>query len=380
MKLLSNFYLLCRVVIICHVLLCISTQAGCSHENPVEHARPTVGAKPEAVYRFTDGQWNGFIDRNGHIVLEPSYDIADYMGHGFWFLADPISSAAGSPQLAARAIMSPYGEMLYTTDQRILRRAHIKEGLIALVLEEDGLTLVGERNGFAFPPDAIDFGGSLCESRVAVSNGEHWGYANWQGDVVIPYQFERVTEFSEGRAFVQQTDGLFSCIDRDGAIVFTLNDNTIVDASPYREGLARIAREVDGEIRIVLIDPKGEQAIEEEFQLVGEFANGCAAASPLGSESFGLINHDGMWITEPKYFGVGHRTTPMTYGRIGFIESADRPCRGGYLDQNGNEVIVFESVHSIGRFHHGAALVRTPDWFGLIDVHGEWIWSKSLED
>lgn len=118
---------------------------------------------------------------------------------------------------------------------------------------------------------------ALAEDRLVpfaqeTAKGEHWGYKDAAGVVVIPPKFILAREFSaEGLAAVANEDE-WLLIDRRGRVLVRpfVTDN---GPDPFREGRARFVS--DG--KFGFFDAFGRVVIPPRFDFAKPFANGLAA-------------------------------------------------------------------------------------------------------
>ena len=70
--------------------------------------------------------------------------------------------------------------------------------------------------GFIYGDPDEEYGSfGITDDLIAVSHDNKWGYINKSGKVVIPYTYDRVMRFSDGKAFVQLGDEKYY-IDKNG--------------------------------------------------------------------------------------------------------------------------------------------------------------------
>lgn len=185
-----------------------------------------------------DGKW-GFISKNGEFQVKPSFDDALPFHEGLaavkneggdWGFIDkkgklvvPFRGASGFP---------------------------FSEGLSASVERGKSSSLIN-RNGEVSVTfkDGVTPSGSFSEGLIAVSvsgddksGKKRRGFADRNGNVVVPLEFESVYDFHEGLAAVKK-DGKYGFIDKSGNLKipynFTISEGEFLQAPPiFSEGLA----------------------------------------------------------------------------------------------------------------------------------------------
>ncbi|MCR4932544.1 MAG: WG repeat-containing protein [Bacteroidales bacterium] len=205
-----------------------------------------------------------------------------------------------------------------------------------------------------------------------------WGFANANGDIVIPCKWDNVWYFREGLAKVVEGIGSkarYSYIDRKGNEVIPLN--TPFHPGDFHEGLAYVSKWFD----YGFIDKNGKLVIpiiwkEAYDKNQFDFKEGMAA----------VMDKNNRWVYIDKNGDV----------KIEWKISSDRSCiaynfseglaqvkdsKGwGFIDKNGRLVIPCQ-WESAGGFSDGLASVRdNNDNYGYIDKSGRLvipcIWKK----
>lgn len=120
-----------------------------------------------------------------------------------------------------------------------------------------------------------------------------WGYCNAKGDIVVAPQYEYVSSFSEGRAYVKYNE-CYYYIDTEGNVI---SHGKITFANPFREGLAAC---VDAETgKMGFIDTNGRWTIAPEYDALGSFwfSNGTCTIYEIDGYVT-IINRNGAIICE----------------------------------------------------------------------------------
>ena len=182
------------------------------------------------------------------------------------------------------------------------------------------------------------------------------GYADLNGNIVIPQKFDTVYPFSEGLALViteSKTDGSTTPVKKAGFIDKTGNyviepkfDYQILfDHSTYQnfnsinsfsDGVAMIGiRDENGNAKCGYIDKTGEYIIEPQFEAANDFKNGIASVKKDGK--WGYINKQGEAILPIEYEAA--YGTDGTYFTVG--KTVGETVKYGVVDADGTTVLPF---------------------------------------
>ena len=293
---------------------------------------PLIEPDGSPLFVVTVNGKDGFIDRDGKIVIEPAFEkaypfsdgLAAVRKRGAWGFIDTQGRVVIEPQFVS---VGPFSDGLAIFEDK--RRAN-KKGYIdkfgKVVIEPRFDAAADFRNGVAKVGFATLRGkllswfadiGVECDSKFIDRTGEivpepppqHFatgdpgelipfrkghsaGYLNAQGEVVIAPQFEVASAFSEGLACVGKR-GLFGYIDTRGEWVISPRFQHV---NGFSDGLAGVPL---GENGWGFIDRAGEEVIPGKFSWVyGGFRHGIAEVAFDGKQ--GYINKKGEWIWEPS--------------------------------------------------------------------------------
>jgi WG containing repeat len=211
-----------------------------------------------------------------------------------------------------------------------------------------------------------------------------FGYINEQGKIVIPAQFARADDFSEGLAGVR-IDGKYGMIDQKGNIVIKPQYEFIFQ---FKNGQAKF---LESGGRIGIIDRTGKiikaATIDQnpaamqtpisdgKFREGRNFSEGLARITgstnnqnPQAKDKYGYVNQQGVEVIKPQF----------DYAADGFHEGlAWVVINGklGYIDKHGKIVISPQFINHggccNGDFHQGLARVHQNRKSGYIDKQGK---------
>ena len=200
-----------------------------------------------------------------------------------------------------------------------------------------------------------------------VSLNDKYGFADGNGNIVIPLKYDDAKDFSEGLASVK-LNGKWGYIDKSGNEVIPLKYN---EADNFSEGLAAV--KLDGKRGILdrkcgFIDKNGNVVIPFKYDDAEDFSEGIAIVKLdgkcgiLGPSKCGFIDKSGNEVTPLKYDLAGDFSEGLARVKLN--------GKYGYIDKGGNEVIPFK-YDSAGDFSEGLALVELNGKYGFIDKSGK---------
>lgn len=233
---------------------------------------PTAPVKPknllfcpgDAIFPVVVSGKMGFIDGAGKIVIEPRFEVKDFMEDASGF----CEGMAIIPQGEKRGFIDKTGTMIIPA--QFDEALSFSEGFAAIKIRGKW-GYIDKSGGVALAPQFED-AGSFSEGLAKISLRSKWGFIDSKGKIVIKPTFREVGDFSEGLASIRNQDGQLGFIDRTGTIV---------------------------------INPKYEPASGGWVGLEGllrspyVFAEGLAAVNYNGS--WGFINKAGRMVIKPRF-------------------------------------------------------------------------------
>ncbi len=277
------------------------------------------------VYRAGDNRKAGFIDPSGEWVIEPRFRSAKSFSDGRAAAMDPKTRLWGYLDRTGAWAIPP----------TFMRATPFSEGRATVEVARDrGASIdVTGRIVFSFPPGAdVRDPPEFAEGLMPLDLGDRVRYVDRDGLTVIegPWKFGR--GFSEGLAPVRHDD-VWSFIDRSGKIVAT--DFTF--AWGFCEGLAAVTPR--GQEKTGYIDQAGEMIIPPTFERPGCFREGLAQIDAEGK--VGYIDRAGAWAIAPTWDDPQSSAGYFRGGRamVGRRDAEGRLSRG-YIDRAGE--VIFE--------------------------------------
>ncbi len=213
-----------------------------------------------------------------------------------------------------------------------------------------------------------------------------WGYCDRRGKIVIPSQFEKAYDFSDGLAMVHK-GGKVCYINQQGEVVCQPPEGFAASSAFFSEGLAVFDDGGRRSGRSGYFDREGRIVISPQYDDARSFSEGMALVNigavpddgPVGGcvgGRWGFIDKTGRQVVRPKFAWADSFSEGLAVVRI---------QRGyAYIDKTGSTVFTIEReskngwIEAAGRFSEGLARVGigTPDsavrW-GFVDKTGKFV-------
>lgn len=255
----------------------------------------------EKVYPFSEGlaavqinqKW-GFIDSAGRVVIEPQFTVAASFSSGRarvrsrsytdpWAYIDTSGNIAIEPQFdCAEDFRNGVARVgMETTQSKTLSRiADVGMGCDYKFIDRTGKTIP--------KPAPEDYATGKANELIRFTEKGLVGYVDATGKVVIKPQFIAGSDFSEGMAGVCKGD-VFGYIDRTGRFVITPQFQF---ANRFSAGLAAVRQPGD---KWAFIDPQGETVLPAQYDWVYDgFRDGIARVAVDGRVRY--IDKKGDWV------------------------------------------------------------------------------------
>ena len=222
---------------------------------------------------------SGVIDKNNNILVPIVFEDA-YPFVGEWALIiKKDTKKANFINKEGRYLLNEdadqcegffgeYAYIKYNTDYYIIDQKNTVfrklNGTPIAYLNTNNLFLLDSNNTQyiynADKDECIEINGEILDERgfqeglIAIKrNDGKWGFSDSELNIVIPFMYDSVQRFNEGRSWVKQ-DGIYKLIDKTNTCYYTGN---LLSASPFSEGLSAIKSDTGwgfidrfGEIRL----------------------------------------------------------------------------------------------------------------------------------
>ncbi|MDF1696315.1 MAG: WG repeat-containing protein [Saprospiraceae bacterium] len=180
-----------------------------------------------------------------------------------------------------------------------------------------------------------------------------WGYVDVFGNEPIPARFRTVGTFTEGIAVVQDLNGHFHLLEKNGQpITDSLHYNEVKN---FSEGMAVYS---DG-LNFGFLNQKGKIAIEAEYSYATAFTNGMSIVQKNGK--FGIINQKNDKVIPIEY----DKLWSPSNGLLRYKKEGNF----GYIDLNSKQRVL-KSYTSATDFQGSKAIVHDGNNYFLVDKNG----------
>jgi WG containing repeat len=217
----------------------------------------------------------------------------------------------------------------------------------------------------------------FSDGMAAVRVGDEWGYIDQSGTIGIAPQFSYAYSFCDSRAQVETPAGT-GYIDKTGELV--IMPPLWWGAYGFSEGLSTVRLD---EERYGYIDTSGELVIRLAARAIGDdFSEGLAAVRDEHG-GYGYIDRSGQFVIEPQFWYA----TEFSNG-LAVVEYADREYE--LIDKTGRVVQKLEYDEVMG-LKEGRAAVQVYEgewpswppserWWGYMDESGELVIPTQFEN
>lgn len=219
------------------------------------------------------------------------------------------------------------------------------------------------------------------------------------GKVLFAYKKGRVFHsFHEGLAIIEGDGGKEWVIDKNGKMVFELQDNYSFE-SDFFDGLAVVKEHGSRGY----VNNNGKLVINCQFDKAKPFVNGKAVV--CSNEQYGVIDKEGKYVINPQFQGMikdndryvirmdtqygwcdgkGKIVINPQFDRVFLFGNSDLApvCSGdkwGFIDKNGKYAINPQFDFALP-FNHDVAVVVQNDKFGLIDKEGNYVANPQFDN
>lgn len=236
--------------------------------------------------------------------------------------------------------------------------------------------------------DCREFSDGMAPIQFFCNGKYKWGYISKDFKIVIKPQYDFVTAFSEGRAFVRKK-GKWSIIDKEGKAIRNklypaFNGSAYdrgngyypwVNNSYYKDGKIwiqtnnyhNILADTDGNVLLDKGDYNSYNILHNGKPLYEwvTFSDGLIIYRGY-KDKYGYMNASGKVIINPEY--------DLTYGFHEGIAAVKIGSSWGFIDKLGN-LIVQPSFDGVSRdgFSEGLCAVQSNGKWGFIDISGAWV-------
>ena len=393
-----------RVLLTCLFPLSLAL-ASCSQssEGFVSYKAPSTATV--ALFRVRVGGKFGYIDKTGHVKIQPQFDNAGRFSEGLAaaLVGDPLKGKWGYIDQTGRFAVNP---RFFKADDfsnglavvNTIEESHISPNVYINKLGNVVMT-AGQFKKDSRASHHVYLGGDFAEGLAVIVEDGKSGYIDAEGKVAIAPQFDIAFDFHDGLAEVKMFNiNARQFVDKSGRVLVVpskLCPEWITGPLYFSEGYAAAKRESECFGHWGFLDKSGKFAIEPQFSGVGIFSEELAivgfeipgaptpdlapgvrdfssAIAKFGDWSidypgmkYGYIHKSGVLVIPPRFEGGGIFSEGLAAVQL--------KGKCGYIDKAGHLVIpaIFDAAHP---FSGGLAEVAFGGKWGYIDKSGTYVW------
>lgn len=237
--------------------------------------------------------------------------------------------------------------------------------------------------------DCREFSEGMAPVQFFCNGKYKWGYISEDFKIVVKPQYDFVTAFSEGRAFVRKK-GKWAIIDKEGLVIIdklypaffgSAHDGENgyyprVNNSYYKDGKIwiqtknyhNILVDTDGNVLLDKGDYKSSNILHNGKPLYEwtTFSDGLYIYIDLFKNKYGYMDASGKITIEPKY--------DLTYGFHEGIAPVKLNDKWALIDKTGKQLTqpIFDNISRDG-FSEGLCAAQLNGKWGFIDMSGTWV-------
>lgn len=226
----------------------------------------------------------GYIDKSGNMVIPPQFQTALDFSEGMAAAMPQNSKVWGFIDRRGKMVIRPRFVIGMDDIERVFPA--FKKG-VAFVTTESGPVCIDrtgktlERGKSRELEHLEDYDEEGLKTKT--NDKDLHGFMDRKDKLVIPYKFEKATQFCEGLALVSQDGNKWGFIDRTGRFVIPADDRYEFDR--FSEGMCLIKERKDSDVKCGFIDKSGKLVVPPAYKDAEPFREGLAAVSCFVSDS-----------------------------------------------------------------------------------------------
>lgn len=312
-----------------------------------------------ALTNTNRGQFYGYIDENGKLIIEAKFTNAnDFNEYGLAIVQE--AGKYGLINIKGDYVVTPTYDSINKFCE--MRAIFTKDDMMG-VIDERGVVITKKKYNFIgdYKEDRAIFAISLNKEDY------RYGYINLDGEEVISPRYLMADDFNDGTAVVKVNDKMYSLINKDGVV---LNNYNYEYLNQYGNGLMVFSNSSDGPYGFINKD--GVEIIKPIYEEAQGFRNGMAVVSEKNSVngSYGVIGLNGEYIYPPifgdvKILGEDRVALGMAIGSDEYVK------RNIYAigDIKGRCLTNFE-YFGVGEYENELAYAFNNEYEFFIDMQG----------
>ena len=305
-----------------------------------------------------------YIDMEGKIVINPQFKNATVFRDGLAL----VETSGDEPKFG---FINEDGK--YVIKAKYMEATVFSDGLAWVIAENAAPTAINRKGEIKFTlQDAekarLFKNGLAAFSMVNEEGEEKWGFVDKEGNVVINPQFSSVSNFSDGKCGVRNSDRKWGFIDKEGkiiinyqfdgaddfkngkCIVISANKHGVIDNDgKYIINPQFTDMQIDGDMFLInqdgrwgWCDKDGKLVINPQFSKAYPF-NGYNTTSVKSGKSYGYINQEGKIVINPQFDMAlpfnGELALVVNTNKIGFIDNDGKYVINPQFDEVSQDLI-----------------------------------------
>ena len=299
-----------------------------------------------------------YINKVGEIIINPQFSDAT-------IFRDELALVQTSGDEPKWGFISEDGK--YAINAQYKKATVFSEGLAWVVMENTAPAAIDKKGELKFSLQDAEkvniFKNGLAAYSIVNEEGEkRWGFVDTEGKVIINPQFSAVSNFSDGKCGVMDSEGKWGFIDKEGKIIINyqfegasnFKNGKCVVTSANKKGL------IDKDGRYIINPQFSDMIIDGDMYLVDQ------------DGKWGWCDRDGKLIINPQ-FGKAY---PFIGNEITAVQSGKSY---GYIDRDG-KIIINPQFDVALPFNGELALVVSSGKIGFIDNDGKYVINPQFDD
>lgn len=260
----------------------------------------------------------------------------------------------------------------------------------------DGMGMVKMGNSYGYVnssfklsvPCVYRIARNFSEGLAAVSDSsEKWGYVDRDGNLVIPFDYDKAAEFCNGRAMIVK-DSMVGFIDKTGKLIIPLMyDYTSFTNFYYKrkKGFQDNLCVLSKKGKYGIIDTSGNILLDFKYDNISfatDYQLNLSDWFPISSNyALARLNDELFIVNKSGKITIAYSSSHLIY----FIENISYVCdttdKCGFIQSTGELIIPFiYDYYEYSTFYKGYAVVKSNDKFGIIDKKGKIIIKTIYDD
>ncbi len=296
---------------------------------------------------YLEGAKWGVLDSLGNIVIEPTYDFLENMKNEK--IVSYKNDKGGIIDINENIILPhQYSRINYQKQNNNYLLIHKNDNLSGYVMDAGGGMILKNKYQFV---------GEVKDNKRKVAQKNKYGFIDENENVVIPFQYDQLTDFNEGYALATN-DSTSIIIDKNGKEYFKNSEFKVL--GNINNGLIR-AKKND---QYGFVDIQGNIKIPFMYKLAFDF-NENFARVVVGRKT-GLIDSQNNFMLLPTKYEL---IFPFDTNGLAIVQNKEFGPMG-LINKKGEEILAPTYDH-IDPFCNGYAKVKKNKRFGLINLSGQ---------